>query len=124
MAYGRRGKRYDPRAEERREREAKEEARYKKTKSRLHRLLEQFKLVKLSGDAAQAAWGEPVRRSFTVGKTSGGDYVTEILRGTGRHIFLQRATYLGWEFFRLVPRYHVLRSGESDRDRRRSRRQR
>lgn len=58
-------------------------------------------------------------RSFTVGKTSQEDYVTETIRkGEGGQLFLQRLGVVGWSFYKLIPRYHTVHPKEAERDRR------
>ncbi len=126
MAYYRGRGRYDPRADERREREAKDQTRIELGRKKLHRLLAQYRLVPLKGDAAQRAWGATQVRTYSTGKTSSGDWITATIRKEGRTLYLQRAgSGLGWSFYRLDPRFHVPREDEHpERDARRRRRAR
>lgn len=127
MAYygGRRRARYNPAAEERRERERKAEERRERDRRRLRRLLSQFRRVTLRGDEAQAAWQEPELRSFTTSVLNDGTHVRSIVRGSRGRLFLQELSFPGWKFYRLVPRYQTPRASEvedDDRFRDRSRR--
>lgn len=114
MAYGGYGRRrYNPGAEERREREAKAEARRERTRARFRRLMSQFRKVALRGEAASAAWKLKAVRSFTVGATRDGE-ITATLRTDGTHLYLQEPDYVGWKFYKLLPKHHVLRHGEEE----------
>lgn len=118
MAYGRRGggRRASPYAEERREREKRREERILRDRARFDRLMRHFRKIKLSGEAASAAWGQKELRSFTLGE-SGVSPVRAIVRGDEhRQLYLQEPGTSGWTFYKLVPRYHTPRAGESDRD--------
>lgn len=121
MAYygGRRRARYNPAAEERRERERKAEERADQARKRLQRLLRQFRRVTLKGEEARAAWAEPQLRSFTIGKLADGTHIQTIVRGSRGRLFLQELSFPGWKFSRLVPRYQTPRKEEeeSERDR-------
>lgn len=109
-------RRYDPRADERRAREAREHASIERDKARLHRLLRLVRKVLLKGAAADAAWGQKQIRSFTVAKTSDGSHVQVVLRTDGKNLFLQEPSFPSWKFYRLVPKHHVLRREESEDD--------
>ncbi len=127
MAYGRYGrKRYDPAAEERRAREAKQQARLDRDRARFSRLLRQFRKVALRGEAASAAWKLRALRSYTVSQTRDGA-ITATVRTDGVHLYLQEPDFMGWRFYRLMPKHHVLRHGEEEemmRDASRGRRRR
>lgn len=114
--YGGRRRRYNPRAEERRERERKDEESIKRDRARLARLLKIYRLVPVKGEESKRAWAGEAVRSFSVGKTYQGDWIPETIRRANGHYYLQRAGVMGWDFYRLVPRYHVLRHGEGERD--------
>lgn len=122
--YGRR--RYNPAADERREREERQRASVERSRAKFKRLMRQFRKIALRGDEAQAAWREPQRRSYTLAIRANGDHVQVVVRGKGRDLFLQEPSGMGWGFYRLVPKHHVFRAGESssyedDRDRSRRR---
>lgn len=106
-------RRYDPRAEERREREAREQRRREIAKARLTRLLKQYRRVPISGDEASYAWKQREVRDFETGLNS-----RTILRTDGRHLYMQTPGAVGWQFYRLVPKYNVLREDGRDRARR------
>ncbi len=97
--YGRR-RRYDPRAEERKEREAKDQARVTRDKARLGLILRNHRKVLLRGDEAQAAWGGKQLRSFTVGRTRDGE-IPAIIRTNGKGLYLQEPSGIGWAFYKL-----------------------
>ena len=115
MAYGRygRGRRVDPYAEEQRR---KAEERSARKKAQFERLLRQYRQIKVTGEEAQRAWKEPARRTLY-----GKDGPTEIIRGSGSHLYLQSAGAVGWNFYRLVPRYDTPRSHEVEGDQKRTR---
>jgi len=120
MAYGRR--RYQhPTTAARLERERQEQARYERNRIKLARLLKQYRQVLIKDkDEAQAAWGQPQLRSYTIGKDSGGTPIANIIRGSGGRLYLQAPHFPGWRFYRLVPRYQTPRqSEEAERDARR-----
>ncbi len=121
VSYYRGRRRANPAAEERREREAREEAKYEKERARFHRLMKNFKAIPLKGAAAQHAWESKELRSFYVRKDD-----REIIRTDGRSLFLQNQGYPSWNFYRLVPKYHAVRPDDEtairDRSRRRTRR--
>lgn len=110
-------RRYDPRADERAARVAKAMARVARDKARLHRLLKLVRKVPLKGAEAQAAWGQKLVRTFSVAYTSNESYVDVLLRTDGENLFLQEPGNLGWHFFRLVPKHHVLRREEESEGR-------
>lgn len=103
MGYRRR---YNPAAEARREREAADERRFAKARRKLARLLSHRAKIEVHGEEAKRAWSLPARRSFEVRRTSQGDVVVVIVRGSGREMYLQEPTFSGWIFSRLVPRSH------------------
>jgi len=120
--YGRR--RYNPAADDRRAREEKDQARLDRDRAKLQRILRLTRKVALRGPAAQHAWGSKEIRSYRVGKTSNGDAIITTIRTDGTHLFLQEAGGMGWNFYRLTPKHHVLRPDEEgpERDQSRARR--
>lgn len=108
--YGRR--RVDPRAEERREYERREQARFDLHARRLHRLLRQFRRVPLDAQESDYAWKQREIRDWQPSRNS-----RVILRTDGKTLFLQQQGAVGWRFYRLVPRYSVLREREHEPER-------
>lgn len=110
-----RGRYVSPEAAARREREERQAARVEASRRRFYRLMRLFRRVELTGDRAREAWRAPVLRSFEVG-TYQGDVVTAMVRKDARGLYLQEAGSMGWNFYKLVPKHHVLRVDEALRD--------
>ena len=114
MAYYPRRRRSNPKVEERREREQKEQEEFAKNRESLNELLRNFRKVPLRGDNAQRAWGFPAKRTFTVGRLSDGSQISYILRGDDENevLYLMEPHFPSWRFYRLDPKYHVTRKEE------------
>ena len=120
--YGRR--RPNPYAAARREREEEERRQIEESRSAFGEFLADYRKIELQGERARWAWGLPQRKTFTIGKTSDGSHVIVTVREDERgQLYLQEPSGgMGWAFYKLLPRYHVPREDEHERDRRRGRR--
>jgi hypothetical protein len=115
---GRRRYPVHPTTAARREREREEQQRFEWNRTRLHRLLRQFRRFPLYGDEAQEAWRQPEIRSFATHRDSGGTLLQTIIRrGPRGELFLQEPHFPGWRFSRLVPRFATPRESEIERER-------
>lgn len=102
------------RAEERREREAKDARTIAVSSAKFARLMRLYRRSALSGADAERAWREPKVRTYHLGKTAGGDWIDVLLRRDDRgRYYLQEASGMGWRFSRLVPRFEVPRAERS-----------
>ena len=110
MAYYRRRNPYAAaRAEERREREAKERVETVKGRSRLNRLYTRYERGPLlTGEESAYAWKQKSLRNYRTG-TYEGVPVYETIRGDGKNLYAQEAGYLGWNFYKLTRRRKVHR---------------
>lgn len=97
-----RGRRYNPRAEERKAREAAQAKRVEEDRAAYAALLQGMQKIPLAHDDAREAWKHPETRSFIMSYMSDGGQYANILRtaedGTR---FLQCAGFPSWDFFRL-----------------------